>query len=114
MHEVNPDPDFIEKYIFPIVQGIKSDVRITGQKFLDVGLKNFGSTCYMNSMLEVLNSVGPFRNGLMKCSSEAPLVKEMKKLFASLYFSERIDYAPVNLLNAFVPPINPGVQQDTT
>jgi hypothetical protein len=41
-------------------------------------------------------------------------VKEMKKLFAALYFSERMDYAPANLLTAFVPPINPGIQQDTT
>lgn len=38
----------------------------------------------------------------------------MKNLFASLFFSERMDYGPEKLLTAFVPPINPGIQQDTT
>lgn len=50
----------------------------------------------------------------MKCETDAPLINELKTLFASLFFSERIDYAPGNLLKAFVPPINPGIQQDTT
>ena len=79
-----------------------------------MGLNNFGSTCYMNSMLQILNSVGPFRNLLMQASVESPLVEELKQLFSYIYFSERIDYAPKKLLEAFVPPINPGIQQDTT
>jgi ubiquitin C-terminal hydrolase len=36
-------------------------------KEIGVGLKNFGNTCYMNSMLQVLNSLKPFRNLIMKC-----------------------------------------------
>jgi hypothetical protein len=65
-------------------------------------------------MLQVLNSVGPFRNCLMQCESVVPIVSELKHLFAALYFSERADYAPANFLTAFSPPINPGIQQDTT
>ena len=68
----------------------------------------------MNSMLQVLNTVAPFRNSLMKCDSDNPVIKELKQLFAALFYSERMDYAPLNLLNSFVPPINPMIQQDTT
>ena len=69
MHSVSPaiEPLYINNYIMPIIKSISADVRLTGSKSTDVGLKNFGSTCYMNSMLQVLNSVGPFRNTLMKC-----------------------------------------------
>ena len=59
-----------------------------------MGLNNLGSTCYLNSMLQVLNAVAPFRNGIMQSKSQAPLVKEMKALFSYLYFSERQDYVP--------------------
>jgi len=33
---------------------------------MHVGLTNFGSTCYLNSMLQVLNSTDIFRNAIMK------------------------------------------------
>lgn len=58
---------FIDNYILPIIKSIKNEVRTCAEKSYRVGLKNFGSTCYMNSMLQVLNSIGPFRNSLMKC-----------------------------------------------
>lgn len=104
----------MNNYIMPIVKSISPDARITDSRSSDVGIKNFGSTCYMNSMLQVLNSVGPFRNTLMKCQSDSPLVMELKNLFAALFYSERMDYAPEKLLSSFVPPINAGIQQDTT
>lgn len=44
-------------------------------KSMQVGLCNLGSTCYMNSMLQLINSVPQFRNLLMMSTSEAPLVK---------------------------------------
>lgn len=116
LHEASKDEDkdFLEKYVLPVFNDIAGEIRTTTSKSLHVGLMNFGSTCYMNSMLQVLNSVGPFRNLLMKANVEAPLIKQLKELFASLFFSERADYAPKQLLEAFVPPINPGIQQDTT
>lgn len=79
-----------------------------------VGLNNLGSTCYMNSMLQVLNIIEPFRNSIMMAQFETPLIKELKSLFSYLFFSERVDYVPKSLLQAFNPPINPGIQQDTT
>lgn len=39
-----------------------------------VGLTNFGSTCYLNSMLQVLNSTEAFRNAIMKVQVETPLI----------------------------------------
>jgi ubiquitin C-terminal hydrolase len=81
---------------------------------MHVGLNNLGSTCYMNSMLQVLNTIDPFRNALMRTHSEAPLVAQLQALFSYLFFSERLDYVPRELLNAFEPPINPSIQQDTT
>lgn len=81
---------------------------------MHVGLTNYGSTCYLNSMLQALNSMDIFRNAIMMTEAEIPLVHELKALFSYLFFSERIDYGPKNLLNSFVPPINPGIQQDTT
>jgi ubiquitin C-terminal hydrolase len=98
----------------PVANGLPDNLRKTDNKSMKVGLHNFGSTCYMNSMLQILNSIGPFRNLLMQTKVEAPLVIEMKKLFSYLFYSERLDYAPKQMLDAFVPPINPGIQQDTT
>lgn len=66
---MTPDDDYLNTHILPIVKSIKDDVRLTAQKTMAVGLKNFGSTCYMNSMLQVLNSLSPFRNCLIKCNS---------------------------------------------
>lgn len=45
-------------------------------------------------MLQILNAVAPFRNGIVQAKSEAPLVKQLKNMFSYLYFSERLDYVP--------------------
>jgi len=50
----------------------------------------------------------------MMANVEAPVIRELKSLFSYLFFSERLDYIPKELLASFVPPINPGIQQDTT
>lgn len=65
-------------------------------------------------MLQILNSVAPFRNLLMQTNVDSALVEEVKQMFSYLFFSERVDYAPKKLLESFNPPINPGIQQDTT
>ena len=41
---------------------------------MHVGLTNFGSTCYMNSMLQVLNSIDIFRNAIIMANADIPLV----------------------------------------
>lgn len=56
-------------------------------KSMQVGLCNLGSTCYMNSMLQLIHSVPQFRNLLMMAKSDTPLVKELQKMFAYLYYS---------------------------
>jgi ubiquitin C-terminal hydrolase len=52
--------------VIPILEDLPEEVRKTDVKVLQVGLKNFGSTCYMNAMIQILNAVKPFRNLLMK------------------------------------------------
>lgn len=54
------------------------------------GLKNQGSTCYMNSFLQVLAS-SQFRDPLLSCTSAQadPLVDQMRALFARIYHSNR-------------------------
>lgn len=66
-----------------------------------MGLNNLGSTCYLNSMMQVLNTIDPFRNALMRTASESPLVLQLQSLFSYLFFSERLDYVPKELLNSF-------------
>jgi ubiquitin carboxyl-terminal hydrolase 34 len=68
----------------------------------------------MNSMLQVLNSIDAFRNVIMMANIDAPLIHQLKSLFSYLFFSERLDYIPKDLLSSFNPPINPAIQQDTT
>ena len=58
----------------PIIDELK-EPRKTQTKISKVGLTNFGSTCYLNSMMQVLNAVGPFRNALMKADVHAPLIE---------------------------------------
>ena len=89
LHEVSAeeDPLFIDEYILPIFNDLPKQKRKYETKSLHVGLSNLGSTCYMNCMLQLLNSVSPFRNLIMQSKSESPLVKELKHLFAYLYYS---------------------------
>jgi ubiquitin C-terminal hydrolase len=78
---------FVDNFILPIFDDLPKQKRKFETKTLQVGLNNLGSTCYLNSMLQVLNSVEPFRNALMLSSSQAPLLKEMQSLLSYLYFS---------------------------
>jgi ubiquitin C-terminal hydrolase len=109
-----PCQEFFAKFLLPVLAELPDNSRRTSGRFMHVGLNNLGSTCYMNSMLQVLNTIDAFRNALMRTQSESPLVGQLQSLFSYLFFSERIDYVPRELLNAFEPPINPGLQQDTT
>ena len=106
--------EFFGKYIVPVLAELPDNTRKTAARFMHVGLNNLGSTCYLNSMLQVLNSIDAFRNALMMTDLTAPLIHQFKSLFSYLFFSERLDYVPKELLNAFSPPINPAIQQDTT
>lgn len=67
-------------------------------------------------MLQMLNSVQPFRNGLIMAepAADSAIVFELQRLFSYLFFSERQDFVPDEFLKGFNPPVNPLVQQDTT
>ncbi len=39
-----------------------------------VGLSNFGSTCYLNSMLQMLNAVDSFRNVMLQTGVISPVI----------------------------------------
>lgn len=108
---------FFEQFILPVFSELGDTSKKNSLKVMHVGLTNYGSTCYLNSMLQVLNSLDIFRNAIMLSDmgeDETPLIRELKALFSFLFFSERIDYGPKSLLSSFVPPINVGIQQDTT
>lgn len=72
--ESEPQKDFFQKYLLPVLIELPDSSKRTSAKSLHVGLNNLGSTCYLNSMLQVLNSIDPFRNLLMKAPTEAPVV----------------------------------------
>lgn len=65
LQKSHPDPTFVEDYLFPIINDLKLKIRKPSTKSYAVGLHNFGSTCYMNAMLQMLGRVKPFRNGLL-------------------------------------------------
>lgn len=106
--------DFFGRYIVPVLADLPDNTRKTAARFMHVGLNNLGSTCYLNSMVQVLNSIDAFRNAIMMTDLKAPLIHQFKALFSYLFFSERLDYVPKDFLNSFNPPINPAIQQDTT
>ena len=60
------------------------------------GLTNLGATCYMNSILQQLYHIEPFRELILKNEFEAEDQKELQKLFASLGMSAKpvIDTRP--------------------
>ena len=90
-----------------------------------VGLRNFGCTCYMNSLIQQLFMLPDFRAGIL----EAPLpmqikedegaklvLRELQRTFANLQESCKEFYAPSGFVKAFQfygSPINVREQQDT-
>lgn len=56
---------FFEEFILPIFNELGDTSKKNALKSMYVGLTNYGSTCYMNSMLQVLNSFDIFRNAIM-------------------------------------------------
>jgi ubiquitin C-terminal hydrolase len=57
---------FFEKFIFPVINQLVDTSKKNSLRIMHVGLTNFGSTCYLNSMLQVLNATDIFRNAIMK------------------------------------------------
>lgn len=91
-----------------------------------VGLKNFGATCYMNSLLQVLYSSLNVRNYILHQLSfdyvpaderRNHMLLQLQTVFAHLRYSEKKSYAPADWTFAFkdetgVNPLNTLQQQD--
>lgn len=57
---------FFDRFILPIMNELVDTSKKNSARTMHVGLTNFGSTCYLNSMIQVLNSTDIFRNAIMK------------------------------------------------
>ena len=90
-----------------------------------VGLRNFGATCYMNSLIQQLYMMRPFREGVEKAciavedpddSLEDNLLYQLQDLFWNLEESDKKFHEPHGVCKAFKNfeglPINVKVQQD--
>ena len=70
-----------------------------------IGLKNLGCTCYMNSLLQVLYHIIPFRESLLECNcKEEPknCLYEVKKIFKNLKFmKDNFYYTPKSFVNNY-------------
>ena len=86
-----------------------------------VGLRNFGSTCYLNSLIQQLFMIQDLRCSLLNsplklgCKSDS-LLYQVKVLICSLIHSEKECYEPAGFCLAFKgydgESINPRIQQD--
>lgn len=66
-----------------------------------VGLLNQGATCYLNSLLQALNSDHEFLAVVFSQGSPHPIVKELQVLFASMAMSEHATISTKTLTSAF-------------
>lgn len=90
-----------------------------------VGLKNFGCTCYMNSLLQQLYMIPELRCKVLETSFAPELTQEqlddnllyqLQSVFANLQESEKSYFVPRGFVNTFKfygEPVNVRVQQDT-
>ena len=98
-----------------------------------VGLKNIGCICYMNSILQQMYMVPPFRNAIISSDDKKEiktgtsifnsnffddnLLHQLQKMYTFLTFSEKQAYNPKDFCSAFKDldgnPINILMQQDS-
>lgn len=116
LYKADPsESGFLENLVSSVLSELPVKLRKPSTKDSMVGMYNMGCICYINAMLQMLNSIEPFRNGLMMAEApEAKIINELQRMMSFLFYSERQDYVPEDFLKCFVPPINPMIQQDTT
>ena len=87
-----------------------------------VGLRNFGSTCYMNSLMQQIFMMEPIREGILSTPISAEeelednLLYQMQTVMGNLLESEKEYYEPYGFCQAFKgydgQSINVRIQQD--
>ena len=88
-----------------------------------VGLRNFGCTCYMNSLMQQLYMMPPIREGVLTAGFlageqdfEGNLLFQLQVMMANLKLSEKQCFEPRGVCDTFRgydgEPINVRVQQD--
>ena len=65
---------FFRTFVLPIFEELTDCSKKHSLRVMHVGLTNFGSTCYMNSMLQVLGSIDIFRNAIIMANVDRNLV----------------------------------------
>mmetsp|Transcript_19956 Transcript_19956/g.36937 ORF Transcript_19956/g.36937 Transcript_19956/m.36937 type:complete len:2099 (-) Transcript_19956:32-6328(-) len=84
-----------------------------------VGLKNLGSTCYLNSTLMQLFMIPSFRNGILSLSLKPDpdnVLRQLKYVFSALDKSSKAVFSPKKFIQSFKDSagkaLNPSEQMD--
>lgn len=109
-----------------VIEGTKDVLNWENPKIFDksssgyVGLKNLGSICYVNSLMQQFYMLPALRNNLLSISmnplNEENLLFQIQKMFSYLHKSERQYFNPHHFCRNFKDwegnPINTALQQD--
>ncbi|OMJ68136.1 hypothetical protein SteCoe_34501 [Stentor coeruleus] len=110
--------DFYDRFVMSFKNYPKSCVNLIKRISHEMrGIKNFGSTCYINSVLHLLFSIDNFKKSLIQKDIYNPELKCIQYMF------EKLEYSILNPINTraivsnflmFEESINPIQQMDAT